>query len=194
MAAPRFTDADLIEAKRKARSRALAAREALDPALGERLGEHVLRDCPPPAGATVAGFWPMGREIDIRPLLTTLHARGHKMVLPVTGRRGERLLFRGWEPGEALVVERFGTFRPSGEVRDPDFLLVPLLAFDRSGHRLGYGAGYYDRTLASLPHAFALGCAFAAQEVERVPAGPNDVRLNAVATEAGIIMVGDTRR
>jgi 5-formyltetrahydrofolate cyclo-ligase len=69
----------------------------------------------------------------------------------------------------------------------PAMLLVPLLAFDRCGNRLGYGAGYYDRTLAGLPGAFALGCAFAAQEMDTVPAGPQDVRLAAVATEHGII-------
>jgi len=79
---------DLIAAKRVARERGLALRAGLDPALGERLAAHVLRDRPPPEGATVAGFWPMGREIDIRPLLHALHARGHALVLPVTGERG----------------------------------------------------------------------------------------------------------
>ncbi|MEO9190437.1 MAG: 5-formyltetrahydrofolate cyclo-ligase [Acetobacteraceae bacterium] len=182
-----MSDTELIAAKRVARERALALRSGFDPSLGERLGAHVLRACPPPPGATVSGFWPMGEEIDIRPLLVMLHARGHPVVLPVTGKRGERLVFRLWQPGEALIAERFGTFRSSGEVREPDFLLVPLLAFDRKGHRLGYGAGYYDRTLAALPDAFALGCAYAAQEVGRVPAGARDMRLDAVATEDGVI-------
>ena len=182
-----MSEPDLIEAKRAARLRAKAARAGLDPALGERLGGHVLRVCPPPAGVTVAGFWPVGEEIDIRPLLTILHARGHPIVLPVTGKRGERLVFRLWRPGDVLTPEPFGTVRPSGDVREPDFLLVPLLAFDREGHRLGYGAGYYDRTLAALPRAYALGCAYAAQEVPSVPVGPRDVRLNAVATEDGVV-------
>jgi 5-formyltetrahydrofolate cyclo-ligase len=70
----------------------------------------------------------------------------------------------------------------------PDFLLVPLLAFDRAGRRLGYGAGYYDRTLAALPGRPAIGCAYAVQEVEAVPAGPQDARLDAVATERGVIV------
>ncbi|HEY5302224.1 MAG TPA: 5-formyltetrahydrofolate cyclo-ligase [Acetobacteraceae bacterium] len=181
---------DLIAAKRAARERAMALRADLDPGLGQRLGAHVLRVRPPPPGVTVAGFWPMGHEIDIRPLLLALRGRGHPVVLPVTGRRGERLVFRLWQPGEALVAERFGTLRPSGEVREPDFLLVPLLAFDRAGHRLGYGAGFYDHTLAALPGAFALGCAYAAQELPRVPAGPRDMRLAAVATEDGVIQCG----
>ncbi|MGA9865357.1 MAG: 5-formyltetrahydrofolate cyclo-ligase [Acetobacteraceae bacterium] len=181
---------DLIAAKRAARERAMALRANLDPALGQRLSAHVLRVRPPAPGMTVAGFWPMGHEIDIRPLLLALHGRGHPVVLPVTGRRGERLVFRLWQPGETLIAERFGTHRPSGEARDPDLLLVPLLAFDRAGHRLGYGGGFYDRTLAALPAAFALGCAYAAQEVACVPAGPGDERLDAVATEDGVIQCG----
>lgn len=185
-----MSDTELITAKRVARAHALTLRAGFDPRLGERLGAQVLRACPPPPGATVSGFWPMGEEIDIRPLLAALHGRGHPIVLPITGKRGERLVFRLWRPGETLIAERFGTFRPNGDVREPDFLLVPLLAFDREGHRLGYGAGYYDRTLAALPDAFALGCAYAAQELPRVPAGPYDMRLDAVATENGVIRCG----
>jgi 5-formyltetrahydrofolate cyclo-ligase len=120
-------------------------------------------------------------------LLHALHERGHVIVLPVTGKRGEALVFREWRPGAALEAEPFGTVRPTGPERVPDFLLVPLLAFDRTGGRLGYGAGYYDRTLSGLPAAFALGCAYAAQEVAQVPTGPQDVRLDAVATERGVI-------
>ena len=85
-------------------------------------------------------------------------------------------------------LEHFG---PQVSIVTPDFLLVPLLAFDRRGHRLGYGAGYYDRTLAELPGAFALGCAYAVQEVPDVPAGPHDMRLDAVATERGVIFCKD---
>ena len=86
-----------------------------------------------------------------------------------------------------MIAERFGTHRPIGELMVPDYLLVPLLAFDRHGHRLGYGAGYYDRTLAELPGAVSIGCAFAAQELDEVPAGPYDVPLHAIATEHGVL-------
>jgi 5-formyltetrahydrofolate cyclo-ligase len=176
------------EAKRQARLHALAARADHDAvACGTALMTHVLRHCPPPGGAVVAGFLPIGDEIDLRPLLQALHDRGHTLVLPVTPKRGLPLTFQEWTPGEELVAERFGTSRPTGAERLPDFLLVPLLAFDVHGHRLGYGAGYYDRTLAALPERFALGCGYAAQQMDAVPAGPYDVPLDAVATERGVI-------
>jgi 5-formyltetrahydrofolate cyclo-ligase len=187
MAAP-HASSDLGTAKRALRQRMLAAREACDPrAAGLALTTLVSRDCPPPAGAVVSGFWPLDGEIDIRPLLLELHARGHTIVLPVTPRRGSPLSFRVWRPDDVLLAERFGTMRPIGEQRTPGFLLVPLLAFDRRGGRLGYGAGYYDRTLPLLEARFALGCGFAAQEVAEVPMGPGDVRLDAIATEREII-------
>ena len=187
MVAPHFSS-DLIEAKRALRQRMLAARSGWDAAAsGAAVTATVLRACPPPTGAVVSGYWPIGDELDIRPLLTALHERGHPIVLPVTPKRGNPLTFRLWRPGDVLEPERFGTFRPIGEERTPDFLLVPLLAFDRRGYRVGYGAGFYDRTLAGLPGRFALGVAFAAAEVDEVPAGPTDMPLNAIATETELI-------
>lgn len=178
----------LDEAKRVMRAAQLAARSELDPkAAGAALTALVLRDCLPPPGAVVSGFWPLQGEIDIRPLLFALHARGHPIVLPVTPKRGLPLSFRLWQPGDTLVTERFGTMHPTGEECAPNFLLVPLLAFDRHGGRLGYGAGYYDRTLPQLSPRFTLGCGFAAQEVQDVPMGPHDVRLDAVATDREVI-------
>ena len=187
MAAPHNASVDLTNAKSALRARMLALRGGCDPALGGALAGHVLRDMPPPAGAIVAGFWPIGGEIDIRPLLTALHAAGHKVALPHTPPRGNPLMFRLWHPGMALLAERFGTCRPSGEVVRPDWLFVPLLAFDRAGRRLGYGGGYYDRTLAALPGAMAVGCAFACQEVDAVPVADYDLQLQAVATDRGVI-------
>jgi 5-formyltetrahydrofolate cyclo-ligase len=186
----------LAERKAAVRLAARALRAGLDPALGGRLAEHVLRDAAPPAGAVVAGFWPMGSEIDIRPLLFALHARGHALALPVTPRRGLPLGFRRWRPGDALAAGPMGSAQPQPEAEalTPDVLLVPLLAFDAAGRRLGYGGGYYDRTLPLLPGARTLGCAFAAQQLDEVPAGEEDARLHAVATEAGIIRCGATAR
>ena len=180
-------DADKIAA----RERALCARRGCDPAVGGDLARHVLADLPPPPGAAVSGFWPMDGEIDIRPLLTALHQRGHPVLLPQTPSVGNPLIFRHWHPGAMMIRERFGTCRPGGAIGVPDVLYVPLLAFDRRGHRLGYGGGFYDRTLALLPRAVAVGCAFAAQEVDEVPAGQHDAPLHAVATERGVIRIKD---
>jgi 5-formyltetrahydrofolate cyclo-ligase len=182
---------DVEAAKRAARQAAIAARQGLDPvACGRALTRHVMDECPPPPQAVVAGFWPMAQEIDVRGLLHALHERGNPVVLPVTPRRGQGLTFRRWRPGDALVAERFGTMRPVGEEMVPEMLLIPLVAFDLHGRRLGYGGGFYDRTLAGLPGRFRLGCAFAAQQMDAVPVGPYDLTLDAVATEHGVIRFG----
>jgi 5-formyltetrahydrofolate cyclo-ligase len=165
-----------MAAKRALRAESMARRASGDPADGA-----------PPPGAVVAGFWPLPGEIDIRPLLETLFRRGHEIVLPVTPARGEALTFRLWTPGAELMREKFGTYRPKGVEKRPDWLFVPLLAFDRAGHRLGYGGGFYDRTLATLPQAVAIGCAFAAQEVRNVPVDAHDIPLRGVATERELI-------
>lgn len=180
---------DLDTIKRDARTRALELRARCNPAVGSQLGAHLLRALPPAPGATIAGFWPLAGEIDILPLLHTLAGLGNPVALPVTPRIGNPLSFRLWRPGDVLVPERFGTMRPVGDPCVPTYLLVPLLAFDRRGYRLGYGGGFYDRTLAGLPGAIAVGCAFAAQELDVVPAGPYDFRLTAIATERGVIVI-----
>ena len=191
-----YCDVLLAEMKAEARRVALARRAAVDPAgKGDALAAVVLRDCPPPPDAIVSGFWPMGPEIDIRPLLLALHARGQPLCLPVTPKRGQPLHFRRWAPGDALGHGPMGTRQPAqGAEVTPDWLLVPLLAFDRAGRRLGYGGGYYDRTLADLRASrliTAIGIAFAAQEVELSFAEPHDARLDFVLTEAELI---DCRR
>ncbi len=165
----------------------MARRAAGDPAAGAALAAQVLRHCPPPPGAIIAGFWPLQGEIDTRPLMNALATAGWPICLPVTPKRGFPLTFRAWKPGDTLVPGRFNTKHPTGEEQKPDFILVPLLAFDAAGNRLGYGGGYYDRTFATLPTAYRLGCAFAAQQTNHVPNGPNDVKLHAIATESSVI-------
>lgn len=178
-------------AKAALRREAMARRASADPALGARITAHILAEAPPPPGAVVAGFWPMGSEPDIRPLLEALHARGHAIALPVTPPRGQPLQFRAWAPGAAMARGPLGTqFPEEGATLTPDWLAVPLLAFDHTGARLGYGGGYYDRTLAALPGAMAIGIAYAFQEVPQLPTGPHDIRLPAIATEAGLLRTG----
>ncbi|MCS6854831.1 MAG: 5-formyltetrahydrofolate cyclo-ligase [Elioraea sp.] len=160
---------------------------------GLLLAGHVLETLRPQPGAVVAGFWPLPGEIDPRPLMVALAGRGHRLALPVTGPRGTPLSFRLFRFGDPLFPGPFGTREPGPQARtiDPDWVLVPLLAFDRTGNRIGHGAGYYDATLAALRtrrRIVALGIAFAAQEVERVPASEGDERLDAVATETGLIL------
>ncbi len=143
----------------------------------------------------IAGVWPLPGEIDLRPLLHTLHARGFGIGLPETTPRGKPLIFRRWQPDSVMLPEKFGTFKPDGPVIEPDLFLVPLLAFDRSGRRLGYGGGYYDRTLPLYPGRPALGFAYAAQEVANLPSEPHDHPLDAIVTEAGVIIpTTDDRR
>jgi 5-formyltetrahydrofolate cyclo-ligase len=179
---------DLAAAKQAARLAARALRAGCDPAWGADLSRHLLASHRIAPGAAVGGFWPMAEEIDIRPLLRALHDQGHAVLLPETPARGAPLLFRRWHPGATLIRERFGTYRTDGPEAEPDLLLVPLLAFDRAGRRLGYGGGYYDRTLAHRPVP-TIGCGYAAQELDEVPAGPYDARLDCIATERGVIEI-----
>ena len=173
--------------KTAARGAARLARAGADPGVGMRLAGHVLAGCAPGPGVVVAGFWPLPGEVDIRPLLLALLGRGHAVVLPETPPRGRPLVFRRWRPGVAMVAERFGTMRPVGEVAVPGLLLVPLLAFDAGCRRLGYGGGYYDRTIAGLPGVRTIGCGFARSQVDAVPVLPHDAALDAVATECGVL-------
>ena len=186
------SDTALRDAKAAARKVARARRVGLaNAAAPARLAEAALAQYAPPPGAIIAGYWPMGDEMDPRPLMLALAARGHALALPVTPPRGQPLAFLAWAPGAALRPGLMGTSEPvAGAELRPDVLLVPLLAFDRAGRRLGYGGGYYDRTLATLPGAKAIGIAYAGQEMPEVPAGLQDFRLPLIATEAGVILCG----
>lgn len=177
----------IAAAKAALRRQMRALRAGLDPALGADLARLALAGWDFPQGAIIAGTWPLPGEIDTRPLLAALAARGCTIALPQTPDEPGPLLFRRHHPGEALQTGRFGTRVPAGDLLTPTLILVPLLAFDRAGGRLGQGGGFYDRTLAALPNALALGTAFAAQEVDKVPRSPHDRPLAAILTERGVI-------
>ncbi len=163
---------------RGTRTHAEAARVAL-------IGRLLALDLP--AWAGVAGVVPLPGEPDLMPAWDALHARGHPISMPETTLPGQPLLFRRWHPDAVLVAGRHDTRNPDGPPADPEFMFVPLLAWDRQMGRLGRGGGYYDRTLAARPEALAIGFGFAAQEVAAVPMGPYDVPLDAVLTEHGLV-------
>ncbi len=185
MAAPHSDPPDLVAAKRAARDAARLVRgvgDALaDVAVCGRLLSLV------PLDTVVSGVWPLPGELDLRPLLAALHGRGQVVLLPETTPRGQPLVFRRWHPGATMLPGRFGTCHPDGEALAPGLLLVPLLAFDDRLMRLGYGGGYYDRTLAGLAGCRAVGFAYARQQVGAVPTGTFDVPLDAIVTEAGVL-------
>jgi len=191
--------ADLQAAKRRLREAAKAARASAAQADGARgapaaevLRDRFLAGVPVAPGTPVSGYWPLGDEIDPRPLMGALHGRGHPLALPAIRAAHQPLDFRAWRPGDPLVPAGFGTRQPAAEaplVR-PGLLLVPLLAFDAAGYRLGYGGGFYDRSLALLRRTgdiLAVGLAYAAQQVPAVPREATDQPLDLVVTERGVI-------
>jgi 5-formyltetrahydrofolate cyclo-ligase len=191
----RMSDATLIDAKAGLRREALAGRDSLPAELRQAAAETIARrgfplDVRP--DLVVSGFSPIGSEINPLPLMHRLGERGARLALPAVIGRGRPLLFRAWAFGEPLGKGVWGIRepRPDATAVDPDILLVPLAAFDRTGHRIGYGAGYYDLTLAALrahKPIVAVGLAYAAQEIPAVPATARDARLDLVLTEREVI-------
>jgi 5-formyltetrahydrofolate cyclo-ligase len=177
------------------RRAAVARRDALPAAERQAAAETIAERSFPvsvPLGAVVSGFMPLKSEINPLPLLRKLADAGARLALPVVAGKGRPLIMRAWSFGAPLVAGVWGIREPPADepALDPDILIVPLLAFDRRGHRLGYGAGYYDMTISALrakkPVA-AVGIAFAAQEIAEVPVTPRDAPLDLVLTEREVI-------
>ena len=154
---------------------------------GRALMGHLLA-IPLPPGLRIGGVVPLPGETDLMPAWDALHASGHVVLLAETTPPGQPLRFRTWHPDAVLTAGRHGTCHPEGPAADPELLFVPLLAWDRRMGRLGYGGGYFDRTLAVLPDAVAIGIGLCRQEVAAVPTGPYDVPLDAVLTERGLVL------
>jgi 5-formyltetrahydrofolate cyclo-ligase len=188
-------ESNIDESKAALRSEAAARRDALPRDVRHDAADAIaarpfpLRITP---GTIVSGFMPLKSEINPLPLLRRLAEAGAQLALPVVAGRGKPLTMRAWQWGEPLATGVWGIREPKADAAevDPDILIVPLLAFDRTGHRIGYGAGYYDRTIARLRGLKAvttIGIAFAAQEVPAVPTTPHDARLDLMLTEREII-------
>jgi len=179
------------DSKAALRIEAQARRDALPAAARKAAAETIaVRKFPLAVapGTIVSGFMPLKSEINPLPLLQRLADAGAQLALPVVAGRGKPLIMRAWQWGEPLAAGVWGIREPKPEAAEvePDILLVPLLAFDRAGHRIGYGAGYYDLTIARLrarKPVTAVGIGFAAQEIAKIPATVRDARLDLVLTE-----------
>jgi 5-formyltetrahydrofolate cyclo-ligase len=179
------------KSKAELRTAALSRRDALTVKQRDAAALALARRGLPVAmstGMIVSGYFPIRNEIDPTPLMQKLAGQGARLALPCVNARGQSLTFRAWSPGDRLMLGSLGIPEPSPAAAEviPDIMLVPLAAFDRSGHRIGYGAGHYDHTFAHLRKAKAvigIGLAFAAQEIESVPALAHDVALDYVLTE-----------
>jgi 5-formyltetrahydrofolate cyclo-ligase len=180
-----MTDKTMLRAEMTARRAKL---HAAQPLAGDLLSLYLPRLGDDPG--IVSGYWPFRSEIDPRPLMRRFAEAGWRIALPVTPAKGVEtpLTFRIWSPGAAMADHAFGMREPNpdAEAVRPGVVLVPLLAFDGRGHRLGYGAGHYDRTLKGLRAegpVRAIGLAFAGQEVDRLPTHDGDQPLGAILTE-----------
>ncbi len=188
----------IVETKRRMRADALVIRRAAARAsqdIGEAVAANFLsgfRDLLANGQQVVSGYWPMRDEIDVVPLLNRLSQQGISCALPIVMGKGLPLVFRLWRPGDPLAAGPFGTSEPLADAPEmvPTLVMAALLAFDQSGGRLGYGGGFYDRSLAGLRRSGAVqavGVAFDTQEVDEAPKAEYDQRLDWVVTESRII-------
>jgi 5-formyltetrahydrofolate cyclo-ligase len=191
MAGSTFIDAEKAVIRRDAVTR----REALPPDQRAAAAAKIAARAFPLAigpGVTVSGFSPLKSEINPLPLMRKLADAGAQLALPAIAGRGQPLIMRAFAFGDELDKGQWGIREPRPDAAEvaPDILLVPLLAFDRTGNRIGYGAGYYDRTIAryrAMKPVTAVGIAYAAQEIPDVPVTERDVRLDLVLTEREVI-------
>lgn len=185
-----------LRTQAKARRRALAADKATATLAATAAAHHfldLLDTLALPLDAVIALYWPLNHELDPRPLAERLLKAGRPLALPAVLGPEQALAFHAWAPGQALCADRYGIMTPlaAAPLVRPRVIVVPLLAFDAGGVRLGYGGGYYDRTLKALrhdggPRVSAIGFAFAGQQVARLPHHAGDERLDAVATNHSV--------
>ncbi len=190
---PPDCDTDDREFRLALRSGMIARRMALSPGehagLSAALRARLAAALPALAGRVVAFCWPVQNEPDLRPLMGELRERGSRVVLPVVVRPGEALAFREWWPEQPLVPDRYDIPTPTdGDFLTPQVLLLPVNAFDAAAYRIGYGGGFFDRTLAALaPRPLAIGVGFAFQQVPSTRPQAHDLPLDAIVTESALI-------
>lgn len=194
-----MADPAIEDAKAALRREAHAARAALSAEQRQDAAEAVARiffeDIAYAPEDVIAGYWRIRDELDCQPILIRLMDSGQKVVLPVVEGAEAPLDLRVWEADQPLYEAGFGTLAPSDLAprAEPDLVLMPLLGFDNSGTRLGYGGGYYDRTLAAIgKKPMLVGMAFAVQELAHIPRESHDIPLDAVITEQGVRFFGKT--
>jgi 5-formyltetrahydrofolate cyclo-ligase len=186
-----MADATISDQKAELRNATLAKRDAMPPDQRQRAAEAIAPRPFPLAiapGSIVSGFMPLKSEINPLPLMKRLAEAGARLALPAIAGRGKPLIMRAYAFGDEFARGQWGIREPKPEQPEvfPDVLIVPLACFDRAGHRIGYGAGYYDMTihrLRAMKPVTAVGVAFAMQEVAKVPATDRDERLDLVLTE-----------
>jgi len=199
----RVTD-DILPAKQELRRAMTAKRDAISiqsrAQAATALAALVMSQIAFEADAVIGGYFPFRSEFDVQPLLRVLGETGRIIALPVVTAAQQPLSFRRYRQGDAMSLNRLGIPEPDAQapVVNPTHLLVPLLAFDDRFYRLGYGGGYYDRTLAALQaqgrSPMAIGIGYEAQRVPSVPHGPRDHTLDMVASEVVLRRAGERER
>lgn len=182
---------NIVAWRRAERERLLAARAALTPECraeaARALANHLDDLIGAPAGQVISGYWPIKSELDLRPWLADLVARGARVALPVVVEKAAPLVFRAWRPRAKMARGFWNIPVPAeGEWLTPEILIAPVVGFDATGYRLGYGGGYFDRTLAALgPAARAIGIGLDAAEIATIHPQPHDIAMIAIVTETG---------
>jgi len=187
----------LSQQKKTLRAQILELRTAARATFGDdaerRLAENVLEALPDVKGKAISVYWPLRSEIGVETLLHGLHDSGALCYLPVVEEVEKPLTFKRWQPDQSLIEGAYGVMTPPEEAEEgtPEIVILPVVAFDEQGGRLGYGGGFYDRTLEILRgngDILALGAAFSCQRVDQVPTEATDQRLDGIVTEEGVTM------
>jgi len=180
----------IIQNKSQLRAELLNKRRAIAPKERRLAGESALLSLKNivPKDAVAAAYWPMADEFDVQSIINWLHENNITCVLPCIAAKDKPLLFRRYAKGDVLAKKFIPEPPENSPLLTPDIILVPMVGFDRRGYRLGMGGGFYDRTLAATS-AKTIGVAFAATEVEKIPAEPHDIRMHAILTEKELIEI-----